>query len=98
MENCLDPPYLRQKPTTEPVDKNVDNWRFLVEEMWISRDLSTACSYPQNFPQSYPQIIPLLSTGLSTGRIAYTAYNAAAPPENLKVIHNPGIVYTAFCG
>jgi hypothetical protein len=49
------------------VDKNVDNPRFPVDELWISGELSTGWSCPQFYPQVYPQILPLLSTGLSTG-------------------------------
>src|SRR5918995_46283 len=43
-----------------PVDKNVDNPEFLVDEMWITRELSTGQSYPHFYPQVYPQILPLL--------------------------------------
>jgi hypothetical protein len=58
------------------VDEIVDNRQFPVEEMWITRELSTGPSYPQNYPQVYPQILPLLSTGLSTAFMILKQYKA----------------------
>jgi hypothetical protein len=34
-------PYLSRIVILAPVDKNVDNPRFLVDELWISAELST---------------------------------------------------------
>jgi hypothetical protein len=65
--NSENSPYLSRIAAMAPVDKNVDNPRFPVDELWISGELSTGWSCPQFYPQVYPQIIPLLSTGLSTG-------------------------------
>jgi hypothetical protein len=73
VENYPDSLYLSQKSTPKPVDKIVDKQPLPVEEMWITRELSTVPGYPHNSPQVYPQILPLLSTGLSTDRIVELA-------------------------
>jgi hypothetical protein len=54
--------YLSRIVAIQPVDKNVDNPGFPVDELWISVELSTGLSCPQFYPQVYPQITPLLST------------------------------------
>ena len=72
MDNQQNLPYLGQISILAPVDETVDNSRELVDEMWITRELSTASSSPQNYPQVYPQISPLLSTSLSTGSMRET--------------------------
>jgi hypothetical protein len=64
--------------------------------MWITRDLSTAPSYPQNLPQVYPQILPLLSTGLSTSHIRKARYIDPIYGEMYVCIHNSGILSTIF--
>jgi hypothetical protein len=72
--NSKKSPYLSGIVVLQPVDKNVDNPRFLVDGLWISAELSTGWSCPQFYPQVYPQILPLLSTGLSTGISALKRY------------------------
>src|SRR5215210_4517132 len=64
--------------------------------MWISRELSTTPSYPQNHPQVYPQILPLLSTGLSTGHICKTRYIVPIYDGLYIFIHNTSILSTIF--
>jgi len=59
--------------------------------MWISRDLSTGWSFPQNYPQVYPQILPLLSTGLSTAPGPATHRHPESCPQPGELIHK-------FCG
>jgi hypothetical protein len=59
-------PYLSPIPDLAAVDKIVDNSRIPVDELWITRELSTGRGFPLFSPQVYPQIRPLLSTGLST--------------------------------
>jgi hypothetical protein len=78
------------------VDGNVDNSRFPVEEMWITHELSTASSCPQNYPQTYPQILPLLSTGLSTTHIAIWRYISIIYDDSDIFIHIYGDVSTVF--
>ena len=55
MDNSENTLYLSQMVVLAPVDKNVDNPRFPVDELWITRELSTGWSYPQFYPQVYPQ-------------------------------------------
>jgi hypothetical protein len=78
------------------VDKIVDNQCFPVEEMWITRDLSTTSIYPQNLPQVYPQLLPLLSTGLSTSHIRNIRYIGPVYDELYVFIHKTGILSTIF--
>jgi hypothetical protein len=80
------------------VDKNVDNPRFLVDELWISAELSTGQSFPQFYPQLYPQILPLLSTGLSTGASALKRYKLPAFLFNRCFYPQFGRVIHSFCG
>jgi hypothetical protein len=67
-----------------------------VEEMWITHELSTASSCPQNYPQTYPQILPLLSTGLSTTHIAMWRYISIIYDAKDIFIHIYGDVSTVF--
>jgi hypothetical protein len=78
------------------VEENVDNSRLSVEEMWITHELSTALSCPQNYPQTYPQILPLLSTGLSTTHIAIWRYISIRYGATDAFIHIYGDVSTVF--
>jgi hypothetical protein len=49
-------PYLSLIPGLGAVDKIVDNPRIPVDELWITRELSTGHGSPQFYPQVYPQI------------------------------------------
>ncbi len=73
MDNPGNPLYLSGVLPAPPVEEIVDNPRFLVDKLWISAELSTACGYPHFYPQTYPQVLTLLSTGLSTGKYALYA-------------------------
>ena len=88
MDNPQNSLYLRIAALLLPVDKNVDNSRIPVDKMWISLELSTSKTYPQNYPQVYPQFLPLLSTGLSTSYIVICSYIAFTYELSYKVFHS----------
>ena len=81
MDNRPFQPYLSQILALAAVDESVDKSQIPVDGMWISRDLSTGWSFPQNYPQVYPQILPLLSTGLSTA-------HDPRPTTTRRFVHN----------
>ena len=60
MDKWRNPPYLSRMPLLVAVDKIVDNSPQPVDELWITRELSTGSGYPQKYPQVYPQIVPPL--------------------------------------
>ncbi len=86
--------YISQILTIDAVDKNVDNPDSSVDGLWISDELSTGWSYPQNYPQVYPQILPLLSTGLSTSRMTIYSFNNSEYSPVRSVIHKPALLST----
>ncbi len=88
MDNPQNFLYLKLAALPQPVDKNVDNSRIPVDKMWISLELSTGKTYPQNYPQVYPQFLPLLSTGLSTSYIVIHSCTASIYGYPYKVFHS----------
>ena len=88
MDNPQNSLYLKPSALLSLVDKNVDNPQIPVDRMWITQDLSTSKTYPQNYPQVYPQISPLLSTGLSTSYIVIHSCTAPIYGCPYKVFHS----------